>query len=683
MSFPVLAFIFLGGIAVPWILAFRYFRKPPRGTAPWRLEFFSDSNRWWLPAILLGAAVVRFFHLTELSLWPLTDEAKNAFYAIRLAQGWDGLKLLYDFSQVPPFYIWLEALVFKWGGVSLSTIWFLPALLSLLTVAAGYGAARVFFSKSFAILLALILAFSFWPIYLGRFAFRGSLLVLWEIAVFWLAAWVETRPSKRGGSFLVGVFVGLGFYVFVSWATACLVVSIWFLGMAGGATRGKSKTIGYLTGVALAFLPLGLACVAQNYGGYIRQVGALPSLGVWLRRFWFDPWDIFFQSRVPANLFAYKSFWGGYLNPLLGSGFFLGCLELSRPSREPRPFVRFLIPAFFIFLLPGLWAGGFEMLRIVPVLPLVLGVAAVGWVSLVFSFRRFSKRWAWILLLGFSMILDGVHLFGVYHSVWTQPKGDWFGSKSVERLRAYGILKNLQSRLGPGYLASGLVPDLYDQSLEAASWEFNAAENPALNSVYPRWAAVLTNVHYQTYFQREFPEGKFIWLAGDMGRPDGGLALEILPWPSSQPKELARILSANQASEEMVPVILDNRDYRPRKPVLEALFSRFGYFRGDRFLSSCFWEKVAENEYGDRNISAQILALEKAVQEGIPTAHLYNELAALYFRMGRLKEARKAYGDAMRFPLNHTSAAAGLRFLEDSEKTGRRPRDEDSATVVE
>jgi tetratricopeptide (TPR) repeat protein len=682
LSLEIQAVLFLLGIAVPWVLFLHRTQGSPGGSPLWNSEIFPIYPVGFA-VLWVGAAFFRFYHLTELSLWPLTDEAKSAYYALQLAQGAD-LKLLYDFSQLPPFYIWLEALVFKTAGASLFSLWFLPAFLSLLTVGAGYAAARTVFSKSFSSLLAFLLAFSFWPVYIGRFSNQGALLVLWELAVFGLAGLVQKYPDWKFGPFLLGLGAGLGFYTFISWATVFAVLTLWFFFQPSMARPWKKKLAVYSGGWFLALIPLGLACFEQDYGGYIRQVGMVQSSEAWLLRLgrcWTDPWDLFFRSAVPPNLFAYKAFWGGYLNPVLTAGFFIGLLELAR--FRSRPFVRFLLLAFWIFLLPGLWTGGIEMFRIVPVLPIVLGVAALGWASLVSSIKISRRSLAWALLFTASIGLDCFHLFGAYHSVWIQPRDNWFAVKSLERLRAYDSLQKLRAEAGPGYVVSELVPDLYDQSLELACFQFNAGRNPALASQRPRWTAVLTNIHYQPYLQKKFPEGKSIWLAGDAQRPDGGLMLEIIPLPTSNPSELARILTADFSMEGVVPLVFENRDFKPRRPVLEGLFDRYGYFKGDPFLESCFWEKIAENDYGDRDAPAQIAALRNAVQKGIPAAHLFNDLGALYFRIGDLKEAQKAYRQALQCPFNHTSAAAGLRFLGDSLKNGRKPREGERGPVLE
>lgn len=313
------------------------------------------------------------------------------------------------------------------------------------------------------------------------------------------------------------------------------------------------------------------------------------------------------------------------------------------------------------------------MFRVLPLLPFLLAGAAVGAAVLLSALPAARRILAGTLLLLVSVGLDSHHLFGVYGSVWSHPVGNWFASKSLDRLRAYSILKEAAEKEGPGIILTRLVPDLYDQSLSLATYGFNAEEKG--ESDRARWAALLTNVHYQPYLQKEFPEGRWFWLAPDIDQPQGGFLLGLLPLPSSHPEVLRRWVRADRAMAGLVAPTFDFRDYKSRRPILQKLGELYPLFQGDRFLEACYWEKVAENDYGDLDYDGQIQALREAVEKGVPAAHLYNALGFLYFRRHHLREARQAFGEALRCRPNHTSAAAGLEILEKMEKTGQLPKD--------
>ena len=661
------------GLALPWGMGWLFYRKlsnsPGDGL---REDWILIPAPGWLAIFFLGAAFLRWFQLTTLSLWPLTDEAKSAYYSIQLAAH-GSFQMLYDFSQLPPFYIWLQGIFFKLFGISLSSLWLFPACLSLLTLVTAYFAAKAHFHKTFALVFSGLMAFSFWPLYVGRFSHQGSLLLLWEFLVWGLAGRALGKESPTGqkkSGWVLGFLTGLGFYTFTSWPTAAMVLALWVLFFHRGVL------LSFLGGMVLAYLPLGWAWLHQDYGGYIQHVWSWdpgrPGLTQWLQSL-SDISAFFWKSVIPPNLFAYRPFFGGYLNPLLGASFFLGALFFFKGEGKSKS--AFMGLAFLIFYLPGFLTGGVEMFRILPLLPLLLAGATWGLMGLLGALKPRFRWIALVLIFALSMGLDAFHLFGAYHGVWTRPQDHWFASKSVERLRAYQILEALQKQEGPGFVLSELVPDLYDQSLGLADFAFNVEENPGLKAGQARWAALLINVDYQPYLARVLPEGKWYRLAPDVDWPDGGLMLAVFPLPSTDPGTLNRWIGADRASHDLAPLVFDNRDYKSRAPVLERLESLYPLFQGDRFLESCFWEKVAENEYGDRNYAGQINALDKAIERGCPTAHLYNDLGALFLRRSRLPEAREAFQKALGCSPNYTSAAAGLRALEQTQKTGKLPLD--------
>jgi hypothetical protein len=666
------------GLLLPWALGFKYYGHEFSLSKPvFEREFLDFEPLWILPILWAAAVFLRFYHLTSLSLWPLTDEAKSGYFSILWADH-PQARLLYDFSQLPPLYIWMQGFLFKAAGASLFSLWFLPAVLSSLTVLVSYWAARFFVSKTFSLIFTALMAFSFWPLYEGRFSHPGTLLLLWEfLAVGILGLLIRSPGEKfsRTGAFGLGLWVGLGFYTFTSWISVAFFLTLCVLYWA----RVKSRPLWvglFFLGALLGYLPLGWAEIHQGYGGYIQQVFAFhPGYSILLQCFrgLSDVAAIFWKSIIPSNLFAYRPFWGGYLNPLLGGLFFIGLLDLCR-SRSHRGVV-LLALAGFLFYLPGFLTGGVEMFRILPLLPVLLSVVTVGGMTLLSTIKVSLRPLGLAALLLFSFLLDGHHLFGVYGSLWTHPQDNWFASKSAERLRAFGLLEELQKKAGPGLILSQLVPDLYDQSLSVASWRFNPEINQTLDISRASWAAILINIHYQPLLAKTFPQGRGIWLSSDLGEADGGLMLFILPLNPSNLKEINRYYKADTAMGSLIGVSLDNRDYRSRGPVLEGLFHLYPLFQGDRFLESCFWEKIAENEYGDRAYDAQVRALQKALELGYPAAHLYNNLGSLYLRRSRWEEARECFEKALHCQPNDTSAFRGLKILDNAEQTGKLPSD--------
>lgn len=672
---------FLAGILIPLLLAVLLLKGRASTAPPAFLAVPAPRKLLWpMTGLFTAAVLLRFHQLTTLSLWPLTDESMNAFFALEAAEK-GKLQLVYDFSQLPPLFNWGLGAVFKAVGVSLFSLWVFPALLSSLAVGMAYLAARRFFPRGFSLLFAGLAAVSFWPLYAGRFAVAGNSLLLWEYFTFFVLADSLKRIQEGKWTFSaaawLGACVGLGFYTFTSWSSVAAAVTLIVLFAVLRAPRPRPAVfVLYFLPLILFFAPLVYLAVQSGYGGYFKEAwifrpGApfLPQIKASLT----DVLTVFWGSPLPPNLFAFRPFFGGLLNPILGALFFCGALEMWR-TRHSR-LVQAGALALFLLLLPGALSGGMEMFRIVQTMPFFLLGAAFGGAVLWRATPGKGRWWLAGSLFLASAGLDAYHLFSVYHGIWTHPRDNWFASKSVERLRAYDLLQELQKKAGPGYVLSELVPDIYDQSLPQATYAFNTARNPVLPSSGARWAAILINLHYQPYLAGKFPEGRWFYLAGGVERSDGGLMLGIVPFPSSNPGYLNRLIAVDRAMHSLVGLVFDHRDWKSREPVLRRLSGLHPLFQGDPFLEACFWEKTAENEYGDRHFEAQVSALTQAVQKGYPAAHLYNGLGALSLRRGQLKEARKAFRQALEQRPSHTSAAAGLALLDDMERTGLKPRD--------
>ncbi len=634
-------------------------------------DFFPKIPPAGWALLALASVFLRFHQLTTLSLWPLEDEAMNGHYAIELAErgAW---QLTYDFSGMPPLYVWGLGVFFKLFGISLVTLWFFPALLSTLAVGFLFAGSRYFFSKSFSFLLAGIWAVSFWPLYVGRFSVQGGFLIFWACLTFyWLGIFWQARKenSKLKSAFFLGLVSGCGFYTFTSWAIMAFLLTLFVFSVtAGGKAKEWRRFLYFFVPEVFLFFILAWATLTER-GGHFRYVVQNPLGAGWpgLNDFC----ALFWGSRLTPNLFAYRPFWGGFLNPWLGALCFWGAIVLSKAGSSF--WKQFII--LFILILPGFLTGGLDGHRVVQSMPFLLFAAAVGLTSLLLTVPP-AKR---ILLAGavllFSGGLDARHLFGVYHSLWTQPRDNWFASKSVERLRAFTLLEKLNREEGPGYVLSDLVPDIFDQTLSVAAYPFDAVQNPKIARDECHWAALLINVNFQGYLTRQFPEARWFWLASDVGAPNGGLMLGLLPLPSSHPEVLSRYLLADRVSHSLAGEVYDNHDWKSSKPILKSLAGFYPAFKGDPFLESCFWEKFAETEYHERDFDAQVGAYQKAVAQGIPAAHLFNDLGALYLRRGSLAKAGENFKKALDCRPNHTSAAAGLASLESVEKGGAKLKD--------
>ena len=646
------------------------------------------DQREFLPSVPLGAwalvallaVAARFTSLTSLFVWPNFDESSYGFDAYQLAGGVPP-RFFYGVSQAPPLYVWGLGLFFKIFGTSLFTLRFFPALISLSAVPLAYAAARTYFSKSFSFLCALLTAGSFWPVFVGRFSLMTILILPMEcLALLALGKFLKapSEPAREKAAWGLGVVWGLGFYTHLHWPVVVvltalpIVVWFWNHGKKGKAWGLTARLAGGTLGLSF---PIFLAAAFQHYGGYLSHLWAFNGDFSWEKQLsvWASCLTSPFWGMDP-NVHTYQPQWGGFLNPVLASLFFLGALEAVRHGQ--RPLYRWLAVGYFLCLLPGLLTQDMETFRLFPMVPILILVALLGFTNLLAA-----KPWKNLLLISgiflCAMVLDSVHLFGFYHRIWNDPTSWGYYTKSVGRYRAFGILEKDWRQQGPGFIFPDFVQGLPDQSLSVATYSYNAALNPSLSLSEVRWAAILTNVNYKPFLQNRFPDGTAYALSKDFTEPDGGWMLFAFPLDEDRRKTLEGWCQAQNALESFEDVNLCYVMGRPFDRDLESLSSLEPSFRGDPFLQAAFYEKQADLETkqilletgGKTTIPQAALgsitepavhSLEEALTEGYPAAHLYFHLGELWLMAQKPQEAQRAFHQALHAPLNLTDAS---RFL--------------------
>ncbi len=481
--------------------------------------------------IVLGAVaavLLRFWGLTNLLVWPQADEGFSGIAGIELSRQWDW-RFFYSDGQSPPVLDWICALFFKAGDSYFFNLWFPPAVFSLLTLVLGYLAARQYFSRSFSWFLAGLIAFSFWPLYLGRLCLQVVLFPPWEMASFWaLGKYLKAAPGSRmKWACGLGFVAGLGAYTYVPWVFIPAVISLVLLFEKGFPRRENFRTFF----VYLLFLALGaswfiVSCFREGYGDHISSLWAGKGSFSWAHHVGviFDYFNILFwgfTGEVPR----YIPFQGGYLNPFLGALFFLGSAEAWRFRRLP--FIRVVAVAFAFFLLPGVLSTNVQGLRIVPLMPLALFLAAFG-------FQSLTKKWMPSTRFGLAMVLligtAGLDFHRLVQPYLEPGQYDAAFRKIDKNPALYKGYLSIQSRFsqeGPGLIFTDFTPER-DQTLRGASYPFNAAWNRALTPGRSRWAAFLVERADKPLLSSRFPEAQWKELgAGSGGK--GYLILGILP----------------------------------------------------------------------------------------------------------------------------------------------------------
>ena len=659
----------LFGLILPVLLAALSIHSWPVSENFLRKEFLPPVSIWvW---VLIGIAVVfvRFYMLTTLSVWPNYDEGLWGFFALDFYHHWD-LSLFYQDNSYPSVYFWGLGLLFKWFQPSVFLVWFYPALISLLVVPTGYGAARLFFSKSLSLFLGLFLAFSFWPIYVGRYGDQ-MVLTLWaECLLLW--TWgrflkSSSHPARIAvpETIALGVMSVLGLYIYIS-GVAIAFLSFLALGTFVWKQPHRRVYLGiFLVSSLLALIPLWQAGLIHNYGRITHDIGSLTGDGAFQNCLANIPGYIsaLFWG-TPKGIYSYQPVWGGFLNPLLGSLFFLGLIQLLRTWKSP--FSRWILAGCMLFFIPGILTHDLEPFRNLPLIPFLGVICAVGFLVLFQSLSPRKCMWGLCLMTLTFGGLDFYHLTNRYHHIW-DANSAWTGyAKSQERFRAFHVLDKIRREKGPGLIYTDFAPGLCDQTLSVADHAFNAAQNPDLSTTSAQWAAVMVNANYKPFLARRFPDGKAYYLSYELAAPDGGQMLWVIPVTPDKKQALSMWQTASLSfccfPGRYVEILRNN------------LMKAYSFYRGDPFLESLFWEKMADLDFKTSNFKdtqRPMEDLENALNLGYRAAHLYQRLAVFHIVRSEISQARESLKKAASSPINLTQSRDLLEQLENTSPPSR------------
>jgi 4-amino-4-deoxy-L-arabinose transferase-like glycosyltransferase len=661
----------LMGLLLPLYVAFRTSSLGKRDKPAYLKELGLSPAKWlWILGISL-AVFIRLYRFDSLFGWPNLDEGWIGTIALELSRHWTW-KFFYTFGEAPPLTVWCVAVLLKLGFSPAVSLWFPPVVCSLLTVILGYFAARRFFSKSFSLVCGGLLAFSYWPLLLGRLCHQGIGLPLWAcLCVFLLGGFQKAKeePQKKAWAMGLGFGLGSGSFIFTPWP---VVTGLFWLGLLWNWALRPGKNRGPFIllslSLALSLLPFTTALLREGYGTH------LLSLSPWGGWFHFSHFLTNFLSYFTMFFWgvfdpepAYTAVWGGFLNPFLGSLFFLGLLELFRFRKQA--LVKWVVVAFGIFLLPGVLSLNVETFRVAQVLPLLLFIAAVGLHSLLETWPGLRRLRFLCLFLLLSGSLDFFLLTAPYQNPDAHPENFGRPRKSLERYWAYQILDELQKTNGPGYVLANFETESFnDPTLPFMTYPFNIADNTSLSRGMarekqpPKWLALFVNIHYAPFLQKRFPEGKWFLVSKSLPSTEGGKLLGVIPVAQSNDQILYAWVGAHRIFEAADRLrFFQNRGLV--QPSIQILDRPYNLMKTDPFILSLYWDKRAAYEYVGLDYDQQLYSYQMAVRVGYPTADLYFKLGELLRVKGRLREARAAYLRATRAPLDLTPSAQVLEAL--------------------
>jgi hypothetical protein len=307
------------------------------------------------------------------------------------------------------------------------------------------------------------------------------------------------------------------------------------------------------------------------------------------------------------------------------------------------------------------------MARIIAVLPLICVFAAVGMLAIISetTLTKTKNILFFILLAVLSLGLD------VYHYAGPGQFQDWdyFVSNkrhlmAVDFSRAYPILEAAHKNGVSLLILSNLNNNNLDQTLNVVSSPFDEADRPFFLNQSAQKAAILVNCNYEPFLKREFPDSKWIWLSPDLSNDYGGLVLGFVPINSHTRKTLGRWKRADEVFNQNNEIYMEFISQQSVDLILKDLYAHYPVFRGDRFLESVFWEKVAFYEEFQMKIPEAVAALKNGIKDGYDAAQFYNKLGVLFALFANKEEAKGCFEKALNCPVNRTTAAENLKRLE-------------------
>lgn len=163
--------------------------------------------------ILIVAGFFRLYVLDSVPPGLYPDEAVNGNDALEALDTGE-FKIFYpDNNGREGLYVNILAVFFKFFGPYIWVIRLTSAVLGILTILFLYLLAREMFNWQIASLSSFFLAVSFWHVNFSRIGFRGILVPLMAVLVFYFL-WRGFKYLRNRDFLLCGVFLGLGMYTY-------------------------------------------------------------------------------------------------------------------------------------------------------------------------------------------------------------------------------------------------------------------------------------------------------------------------------------------------------------------------------------------------------------------------------------------------------------------------------------
>jgi len=393
-----------------------------------------------LIVIIALAVFFRFWQFTSIPPGLYQDEAMNGADALTSLKTGDFKVFYTNNNGREGMIVWLDALAIKLFGTEPWVLRLFPAIAGVLAVLGLYFLAKELFGVEIALASSFFMATSFWAMNFSRIGFRAGLMIpvlIWSF-YFLLRGFNSLKsdfknPRSRTSvlSFLfAGVLFGLGFYTYISYRFAPVLIAAFFIPYL--IKHGNKKLwAGVLLFAAVTFiiaLPIGLYFLnnPQDFFGRSGQVSIFSADNP-LRAAALSIASTLGMFNIIGD-FNWRHNYAGSPQLFLPVGilFLLGIyLSFKKFSFSEK----FTLAWLGIFLLPNILSteGNPHALRALGTMPAVMIFSGIGLIWLYKKIQRPNqllrlKKEIFLFLIIF-LIFVGARDFNKYFNLWAfNPK---------------------------------------------------------------------------------------------------------------------------------------------------------------------------------------------------------------------------------------------------------------------
>ncbi len=192
---------------------------------------------WFLILIIAVAVFFRFWQFDSIPPGLYQDEAMNGADAITSLESGKFSVFYTNNNGREGMIVWLDALAIKAFGTEPWVLRLFPALAGVLAVLGLYFLTKELFSIEIALASSFFIAISFWAVNFSRMGFRAGLMIpifIWSFYFLLRGLRLSKLSILRIDSNIInfiiaGILFGLGFYTYISYRFAPVLVAAFFI----------------------------------------------------------------------------------------------------------------------------------------------------------------------------------------------------------------------------------------------------------------------------------------------------------------------------------------------------------------------------------------------------------------------------------------------------------------------